>query len=79
MILGAKLELESLFIATLPFEFDCDDCNYFPCNSNKYEFGRCKKCFKNNKPLKNGYCIDCEKLPDIIKDLFDGFDKYEKI
>jgi len=45
---------------------------------DKYEFGRCKECFKNNRPLKNGYCIECEKLPDIINDLFDGFDKNDK-
>jgi len=43
---------------------------------DKYEFGRCKKCFKNEIPLKNGYCIDCvhsADLPDCFKDLFDGF------
>ena len=44
---------------------------------DKYKFGRCKKCFKNNRPLKNGYCIDCELnnkyKPDIFDDLFGGF------
>ena len=41
---------------------------------DKYEFGRCKKCFKNNRPLKNGYCIDCE-LNNVIDDLFNMFSK----
>ena len=44
---------------------------------DKYEFGRCKKCFKNNRPLKNGYCADC-KSSNMIDDLFKEFDKNEK-
>jgi len=46
---------------------------------NKYEFGRCKRCFGNNKVLKNGYCIDCEfdttNKPKIVEDLLNMFDK----
>ena len=40
-----------------------------------YTFGMCKNC-KENKPLKNGYCIDCEKkqpkMPEFFKDIFDN-------
>jgi len=56
---------------------------------DKYKFGRCKECFKNSRPLKNGYCIDCENpvgfftsyeppMPDLLKDLFKCFDNNEK-
>jgi len=46
--------------------------------SNKeyiYTFGMCKVC-KENRPLKNGVCPECEekgKLPDCFKDLFSNF------
>ena len=38
----------------------------------KYELGICEKC-KEAKPLRNGYCIDCQNeigLPDFFKDIF---------
>jgi len=35
---------------------------------DKYEFGRCEFC-KKERPLKNGYCIECGKLSDIFKGL----------
>jgi len=44
----------------------------------KYEFGRCKQCLENGRPLKDGYCINCKPakppVPDFLNDLFKRFD-----
>lgn len=43
-----------------------------------YYFGVCEQC-KLERPLKNGYCIDCEKkqpkMPEYFKDIFGNFNK----
>ncbi len=40
---------------------------------DEYKFGECIYCKLDNKPLKNGACVDCNQkveLPDFFKDLF---------